>query len=73
MTEWHDVLPTVINTFSGKGDGATACFLEFLKVLAEELNEGRKINLSVRSVSTPVVMGSFYWHHTATFPTMIRI
>jgi transportin-3 len=48
MTEWTDVLPTVLDTFSGKGDGATACFLEFLKVLAEELNEGRKINLSVR-------------------------
>jgi transportin-3 len=47
MTEWKDVLPTVINTFSGKGPGATACFLEFLNILAEEVTEGRKIALTV--------------------------
>ncbi|KAF2672583.1 ARM repeat-containing protein [Microthyrium microscopicum] len=46
MTEWKDVLPVVIAKFSGKGDGATTVFLEFLKVLAEELTEGRKIHLS---------------------------
>jgi transportin-3 len=51
MTEWKDVLPLVISTFSGKGNGATACFLEFLKVLSEEITEGRKINLSVRATS----------------------
>lgn len=54
MLEWKDVLPVVISHFSGKGDGATACFLEFLKVLAEELTEGRKISLSVRSDPTLV-------------------
>lgn len=54
MTEWKDVLPVVISQFSGKGDGATTVFLEFLKVLAEELTEGRKISLSVRSASTTV-------------------
>jgi transportin-3 len=53
MVEWDDVLPLAMSTFSGKGEGATACFLEFLKVLAEELTEGRKISLSVRSTSTP--------------------
>jgi transportin-3 len=53
MVEWDNVLPLVMSTFSGKGEGATACFLEFLKVLAEELTEGRKISLSVRSISTP--------------------
>jgi transportin-3 len=50
MIEWKDVLPMVISTFLGKGQGATACFLEFLKVLSEEITEGRKINLSVRRI-----------------------
>jgi transportin-3 len=51
MLEWKDVLPKVISTFSGKGDGATACFLEFLNILAEELTEGRKITLTVSNLT----------------------
>lgn len=60
MTEWKNVLSTLASTFVGKSDGAANCFLEFLKVLAEELTEARKINLSVRSDSTSVSC----WHST---------
>jgi transportin-3 len=68
MTEWKDVLPILISTFSGKGDGATSCFLEFLKVLAEELTEARKINLSVRSDSTSVSC----WHPTTKSGNLVH-
>ena len=44
MTGWKDVLATVGSTLAGaSGD----CVLEFLKILPEEVTEGRKINLSV--------------------------
>lgn len=45
MTEWKDVLQVVGSTL---GMQAGDCILEFLKVLPEEVIEGRKINLSVR-------------------------
>jgi transportin-3 len=48
MTEWKDVLPLVISTFGAKDQASLACILEFLRVLAEEVTEGRKINLTVR-------------------------
>ena len=69
MTEWKNVLSVVISTFSGKGDGATACFLEFLRVLAEELMEGRKINLSVCSASTSIS----HWRHPTNYPSLIQV
>lgn len=47
MTEWKDVLQVVGSTL---GNQAGDCVLEFLKVLPEEVTEGRKINLSVRQV-----------------------
>ena len=47
MTEWKDVLQLVTSTLGGQ---AGDCILEFLKVLPEEVTEGRKINLSVRSL-----------------------
>lgn len=47
MTSWKDVLATVGSTL---GSNAGDCVLEFLKVLPEEVTEGRKINLSVRSI-----------------------
>jgi transportin-3 len=52
MTEWKDVLSTV-----GSALGATAsdAVLEFLKVLPEEVLEGRKINLSVCRAATPAI------------------
>ena len=44
MTEWKDVLQHVASTLGGQ---AGDCILEFLKVLPEEVTEGRKINLTV--------------------------
>ena len=44
MTEWKDVLQLVGSTL---GVQAGDCILEFLKILPEEVTEGRKINLSV--------------------------
>lgn len=44
MIAWKDVLATVA---SALGSNAGDCVLEFLKILPEEVTEGRKINLSV--------------------------
>ena len=44
MLEWKDVIQTV---GSSLGASAGDCILEFLKVLPEEVTEGRKINLTV--------------------------
>ena len=49
MTEWKDVLQLVGSTL---GNEAGDSVLEFLKVLPEEVTEGRKINLSVRAAVT---------------------
>lgn len=46
MTEWKDVLPNVVSALSTSANGH-ACILEFLKILPEEVTEGRKINLTV--------------------------
>lgn len=45
MLEWKDVLPTVIRAL-GDDVNSHACILEFLRVLPEEVTEGRKITLS---------------------------
>ncbi|KAJ2896657.1 uncharacterized protein MKZ38_005309 [Zalerion maritima] len=47
MTTWKDVLPSVVGAL---GDSA-AGILDFLQVLPEEVNEGRKINLSEDELS----------------------
>lgn len=44
MVAWKDVLATV---GAALGSSAGDCVLEFLKILPEEVTEGRKINLSV--------------------------
>ena len=44
MTGWKNVLATV---GSALGNSSGDCVLEFLKILPEEVTEGRKINLSV--------------------------
>ena len=44
MIEWKDVLQIVGSTLGNAGGD---CVLEFLRVLPEEVTEGRKINLSV--------------------------
>ena len=50
MTGWKDVLNTVGSALgSENGD----CVLEFLRILPEEVTEGRKINLTVRSTGRP--------------------
>lgn len=44
MKEWKDVLPTVVNALNS----SHAAILDFLRVLPEEVTEGRKITLTVR-------------------------
>jgi transportin-3 len=46
MTEWKDVVQLVVSTL-GNSKESHACILDFLKVLPEEVTEGRKINLTV--------------------------
>ena len=52
MLEWKDVLASV---GSALGSSAGDCVLEFLKILPEEVTEGRKINLSVCSAIIPTL------------------
>jgi len=46
MQTWKDVLPTVVQSL-GNDVASHACILDFLRVLPEEVTEGRKITLSV--------------------------
>lgn len=55
MTEWKDVLQLVGSTL---GNEAGDSVLEFLKVLPEEVTEGRKINLTVRAAGTPYILSN---------------
>lgn len=48
MTEWKAVLQTVVSTL-GDDPQSVPCVLDFLRILPEEVTEGRKINLSVCS------------------------
>ena len=50
MTEWKDVIQLVGSTM---GNSGLDCTLEFLRVLPEEVTEGRKINLTVRREDAP--------------------
>lgn len=50
MTEWKDVMPMVISTLGNDAE-SHACILDFLKVLPEEVTEGRKINLTEEELS----------------------
>ncbi|KAK3936279.1 armadillo-type protein [Diplogelasinospora grovesii] len=45
MQTWKDVLPTVVSSL-GNDVESHACILDFLRVLPEEVTEGRKITLS---------------------------
>ncbi|KAL4892409.1 armadillo-type protein [Aspergillus ambiguus] len=49
MIQWKDVLATV---GSALGSNAGDCVLEFLRILPEEVTEGRKINLSEEDLNT---------------------
>lgn len=46
MTAWQGVVQMVV-TALGDSPESHACMLDFLKVLPEEVTEGRKINLTV--------------------------
>lgn len=50
MLEWKNVLELV---GSSLGSSASDCVLDFLRVLPEEVTEGRKINLTVCGTETP--------------------
>ncbi len=58
MKDWDDVLPTVVQSL-GDSPESHACVLDFLRVLPEEVTEGRKINLSVCGYTTPRCDGPF--------------
>lgn len=66
MTEWKDVLPMILSTL-GNDQTSLPCVLEFLKVLPEEVTEGRKINLSVRATKPPAAFGC----HRASNPAYV--
>lgn len=45
MKDWNDVLPSVVQSLSDTPE-SHACILDFLRVLPEEVTEGRNISLS---------------------------
>jgi transportin-3 len=47
MKEWKNVVGSVVSTLGSDAE-SHACVLEFLRVLPEEVTEGRKISLTVR-------------------------
>lgn len=47
MKDWKDVLPVVVNSLGNEVE-SHACILDFLRILPEEVTEGRKITLTVR-------------------------
>jgi hypothetical protein len=57
MTEWKDVVAMVVSTL-GTDAASHACMLEFLRVLPEEVTEGRKITLSVCGTKSTSLMAS---------------
>lgn len=48
MKEWKNVLPDVVSAL--EGPQSHVAVLDFLRVLPEEVTEGRKITLSVRGL-----------------------
>ena len=61
MIEWKNVLQLVGSTL---GNDALDCVLEFLRVLPEEVMEGRKINLSVCGIQVLQRTVLVYQDHT---------
>ncbi len=47
MKDWKDVLAVVVSSLGSQVE-SHACILDFLRVLPEEVTEGRKITLTVR-------------------------
>ncbi|KIE02208.1 Importin-beta domain containing protein, partial [Metarhizium majus ARSEF 297] len=58
MKDWNDVLPSVVQSL-GDSPESHACILDFLRVLPEEVTEGRKITLSEEELAarTQVLLG----------------
>ena len=56
MTSWKNVLGTVGSAVGNSSDGGD-CMLDFLRILPEEVTEGRKINISVRSIAQHPMLG----------------
>lgn len=50
MTSWKNVIQMVGSTVGNAPQGYD-CLLDFLRILPEEVTEGRKINLTVRSAA----------------------
>ncbi len=48
MLEWKNVLQLVGSTLGPHPEGGV-CILDFLRILPEEVTEGRKISLTVRA------------------------
>lgn len=48
MTTWKNVLP-LVGQAVGNTPAGQDCMLDFLRILPEEVTEGRKINLTVCS------------------------
>lgn len=48
MLDWENVVSQIASALGNAVD----CILEFLKILPEEVTEGRKINLTVSSGQT---------------------
>lgn len=46
MKDWKDVLPVVVSSLDSDAQ-SHACILDFLRILPEEVTEGRKITLTV--------------------------
>lgn len=57
MKDWKDVLPTVVSSL-GDNVESHASILDFLRVLPEEVIEGRKITLTVRSLTDNLEWGA---------------
>lgn len=57
LTSWKDVLNTVGSAVGNSSEGGD-CLLDFLRILPEEVTEGRRINLSVCSTTQHLMFGS---------------
>jgi transportin-3 len=62
MKDWNDVLPSVVNAL-GNSPESHGAILDFVRVLPEEVTEGRKITLSVRGTRTCRPNNHPFRHH----------
>jgi len=56
MTSWKNVIQTVGSAVGTSSDGGD-CMLDFLRILPEEVTEGRKVNLTVCSTTQHSMSG----------------